>query len=140
MFVPKLYRNQHLVLGESYNSPSVNQFPDVEQIAVRTNLAKDDVMQAAYLLKGKGYVHVNRDKKPFIVACSPEGAQAYLQKKLLEEGKEKGKAELLRWIQIMGIVTASFIGLATFVNNLIKTDDNAARIKVLELKVHSMRE
>ncbi|RPD50270.1 hypothetical protein DNI29_05600 [Hymenobacter sediminis] len=140
MILPKIYKNQHLVLGASYNAPSVNQFPNIDQIASETRILPEDVLQAAYLLNMNGLVHIQREKTPFIVVCSPEGAKAFLSRKLLEDGKEKGKANLLRWAQILGIAVASFISVATYINNLIKTNENTSRIKELEMKVYGQSE
>jgi hypothetical protein len=139
MILPRIYRNQHLVLGASYNSPSVNQFPNIQQVADKTGLSYDDVMQAAHLLSEQKLVHIQRDKTPFVVVCSPEGAKAFLSQKILEEGKERGKVNLLRWVQILGIVLASLISVVTFVNSILNTNDNTSRIQKLELEVSNQR-
>ncbi|GAB2965837.1 hypothetical protein GCM10027048_39740 [Hymenobacter coalescens] len=84
-------------------------------------------------------VSVDRNQRPFVIRCSPEGATAYLQKKLLSEGKEKGWANFLRWTQIAGILIASIIGLITFAMNIVKTDSNSTKIQQLESDVRLLK-
>jgi hypothetical protein len=139
LFVPKLYTNQHRVLEKVYNVPSVREFPNIDGISKSLKLSVDDVMQAAHLLKGRGFAFVNRDKLPFVVGCTPDGAQALLQKALIEEGKEKGKTNLLRWMQITGILVASTISIGTFILNTISTVNNSRSIETLKAGVNTLK-
>lgn len=140
IFVPKLYLNQHRVLEKVYDVPSVQKFPNIDELSTSLQLDKDEVMQAAHLLKGRGFAFVQRDKRPFVVECTPEGAQALLQQALIEEGKEKGKANFLRGIQIFGIIVASFISIITFVVNTLVTAKNANKIEEIRAEVTSLKE
>ena len=81
---------------------------------------------------GKGLVNVDRSKKPFVVTCTPDGAQTLIQKSLLDEGREKAKANLLRWMQMTGILVAALISVSTFVVNIINTDNNSKNIEHLK--------
>lgn len=138
--VPKLYLNQHRVLSKLYNVPSVREFPNIEEISISLNLSIDDVMQAAHLLKGRGFAFIHRDKHPFIVGCTPDGAQALLQRVLIEEGKEKAKANILRWTQIAGIIVASVISISTFVLNALTTVSNSHKIEVMQAELKQLKE
>ena len=138
-FVSKQFVNQHLVLEKIYNVPSVREFPNVQELANSLQLSEDDVMQAAHLLKGRGFANVNREKRPFVISCTPDGAQALLQRAILDEGREKAKANLLRWMQIAGIVVASTISVGTFLVNILSTIRNANDIEMLKLDINSLK-
>ncbi|WP_139362048.1 hypothetical protein [Hymenobacter sp. CRA2] len=137
--IPPVFVRQHRVLDQVYNVPSINDFPNVSEIANSTGMTEDEVVQAAYLLLERGMVSIDRGHKPYIIRCSPEGASAYLQKKLLAEGDEKGKANLLRWMQIFGIIVAASITISTFIMNLIKTDSNTNRITKVESEIQLLK-
>ena len=138
-FAPKLFVNQHQVLEKIYNVPSVREFPNVEELAASLQLREDEVMQAAYLLQGRGFANVNRGKRPCVISCTPEGGQALMQKVILDEGREKAKANLLRWTQIAGILIASTIGIGTFIVNTLNTIHNSKNIEVLKADVISLK-
>ncbi|RZK29234.1 MAG: hypothetical protein EOO61_20920 [Hymenobacter sp.] len=140
ILVPRLYLNQHRVLEKIYDVPNAQEFPDISELSKSLQLDEKEVMQAAYLLKGRGFAFVQRDKQPFVVGCTPEGAQALLQQSLLEEGKEKMNANLLRGAQIFGIVIASVISIATFIMNSLITVKNSNRIEALKVEVNSLKE
>ena len=102
-------------------------------------LNENDIMQASYLLKGRGFANVNRASKPFIITYTPDGAQALLQRVLLDEGKEKAKTNLLRWAQIVGILVASAISINTFILNILNTRNNSKNIKDLKLEIDHLK-
>ncbi|MBT9395217.1 hypothetical protein KLP40_18760 [Hymenobacter sp. NST-14] len=134
-FISKININQHRVLEKIYNVPSVNEFPDVRKIAQDLTLSEEDVLQAAALLHGRGFASINRTTRPFTIVCKPEGAQALFQKILLEEGKEKAKVNMLRWLQMTGIFIAAIISVSTFVMNIISTMNNAKAIESLKSEI-----
>lgn len=139
IFVPKSYINQQRVLEKIYNVPSIGEFPNVQELVESLKLSEDEVMQAAHLLQGRGFAFVDRDKRPFVVGCTPEGAQALLQQVILEEGRERGKANLLRWMQIAGILVASTISIGTFITNTLNTANNSKNIEALKADVTSLK-
>jgi hypothetical protein len=139
ILIPEAYLNQHRVLERIYNSPSVQKFPNIAELSAELNLTEDEVIQASYLLVGRGFASVSRESRPFIVRCTPEGSNALMQRILLDEGKEKAKANILRWTQIAGIITASIISLSTFVMNTISTITNARKIEVLQAEINSIK-
>ena len=138
-FVPKIFVNQHRVLEKIYNVASIREFPNVKELGTALQLNEDEIMQAAYLLKGRGFANVNRDKRPFIISCTPEGGQALLQKAILDEGKEKAKTNLLRWTQITGILIASIISVGTFLVNVSTTISNSKNIEALKTEVKFLK-
>jgi hypothetical protein len=139
-FVPKLSLNQHRVLERIYDVPSVYEFPNMHELGNSLNMSEDEVMQAAHLLKGRGFAFINRDKRPFVVGCTPEGAQALLQKVLLEEGKEKAKSNALRWMQMGGIIIAASISICTFVINTVVTVNNSKTIEGQRIEIAYLKE
>ena len=62
-----------------------------------------------------------------------------MQKVILDEGREKAKANLLRWTQIAGILIASTIGIGTFIVNTLNTIHNSKNIEVLKADVISLK-
>ena len=138
-FAPKLFINQHRVLEKIYNVPSVRDFPNVRELTMSLGLSEDEIMQAAYLLKGRGFANVSRDKQPFVISCTPNGGQAFLQQAILDEGRERFKANLLRWMQVGGILVASIISIGTFAINTLSTINNSKNIEALKAEVISLK-
>ena len=131
MLAPTKYILQHKVLQRTYmskkNGNGETEWHNVDELANLFSTSEEKVLQAAHLLSERKMVFVNRKSKPYVIACTPVGATAYFQKILLDEGREKIRSEVLRYLQMAGIFTASIIGILTFVSNVLLTQVVAQR-------------
>lgn len=75
------------------------------------------------------------------VFCSKsKGEMTLLKEEILEEGWEKFKVNLLRWMQIVGIISASSIGIATFILTYTTTNSNKVEIGKLQKEIEYLKQ
>lgn len=117
LYVPEIYRLQHAVLSEAWNTTERDEvqqliWPTIDELSVRLKKPRRKILIAVNFLQEKELTHWDRNRD--IVASRPKGQIALFKEELLDEGWEKAKANLLRWVQIIGILAAIFFGYQKF--------------------------
>ncbi|PRY34403.1 hypothetical protein CLV58_1177 [Spirosoma oryzae] len=142
LYVPELYRIQHAILARAWDSAKdeqgVTNWPTVDELAKLIKKPQPKVLRAVNYLQQKELAH--HDAQNNLVYCRPNGKLALFKEDLLEEGWEKFKANLLRWVQIVGITSGALIGIATFVINVATTNKNKVEIELLKRELQTLKQ
>lgn len=117
LYVSRIYRLQHAILSEAWNTTDKDEsgqlkWPTIDELVTRLKKPKVTVLRAVNYLQEKEFTHWDRDRD--IVVSRPKGQIALFKEELLDEGWEKAKTNLLRWVQIAGILAAIFFGYQKF--------------------------
>lgn len=117
LYVPEIYRLQHAILSEAWNTTDRDEsgqleWPTIDELAIRLKKPKRKILIAVNFLQEKELTHWERQRD--IVASRNKGQTALFKEELLNEGWEKAKTNLLRWVQIAGILAAIFFGYQKF--------------------------
>lgn len=142
LYVPQFYKLQQKVLNRSWDHHNglngENDAPSIDDLVLLTQKSKSKILRAVNALQEKELaVHNPQTDK---VYCKPKGKLILLKEDILEEGWEKFKVNLLRWMQIVGIITASFIAIATFVLTYTTTNSNKAEIGKLQKEIEYLKQ
>lgn len=142
IYVPKFYRIQQKILIRSWDhhngKDGKSDAPSIEELISLTKTNEVDVLRAVNALSDKELVVHNQQQGK--VYCKPKGKVALLKEDVLEQGWEKFKVDLLRWTQIVGIASATTIGVATFILSVATTNRNKIEIEALKREVQALRQ
>lgn len=141
LYVPRFHKLQHTILQLAWDKPEMQEGqivgPTINELIDLTGASESRVLRAVHYLKERGFIH-NGPKTN--VVSSPTGEVALRKEDLLEEGWEKFKANLLRWVQIIGIASGAVIGIATFIVNVVTTNTNKVEIELLKREVQILKQ
>ncbi len=142
LHVPKFYQLQHKILFQAWDMPRVESGQvvgvSIEYLTSINKKPESVILRAVNYLLEKELVH--QDPTTNQVYCRPKGKIALFKEDLLEEGWEKFKANFLRWSQIFGIVSGSFIAICTFTMNVQTTNKNTTEIQTLKQEVQVLKQ
>lgn len=141
LYVPRFHKLQHTILQLAWDKPEMQEGqitgPTINELVDLTGATESQVLRAVQYLKERGFVH-NGPKTN--VVSSPTGEVALRKEDILEEGWEKFKANLLRWVQIIGIASGAVIGVATFIINVVTTNKNKVELELLKREVQTLKQ
>ena len=141
LYIPQFYKLQQKVLHLSWDHDNGRiggtKAPSLDEIISITKKSKPQILRAVNALMEKELVSHNSQTD--IVNCKPKGQLVLFKEDILEEGWEKFKVNLLRWMQIIGIVTASSIGIATFILTYTTTNSNKTEISKLQKEIELLK-
>lgn len=112
--------------------------PTVGDLILTTKKTERLVLRAVKILEDKGLIAYQTQTHK--VYCTPKGEIILHKEDILEDGWEKFKVNLLRWMQIAGIVTASSIAIATFILTYITTNNNKIDISKLQKEIELLKQ
>lgn len=141
LYVPQFYRLQQKVLNQSWNHENGtnggSEAPSIDELILLTHESKSQILRAVNALQEKELAFHNPQTDK--VHCRPKGKLILFKEDILDEGWEKFKVNLLRWMQIVGIITASAIAVSTFVLTYTTTNSNKIEIGKLQKEIEYLK-
>lgn len=141
LYVPTIYRLQQKILYLSWDHYAGrnggSDAPTVNELMTITKKTEGYVLRAVKSLEEKGLIAYQTQTHK--VYCTPKGEIILRKEDILEDGWEKFKVNLLRWMQIAGIITASSIAIATFILTYTTTNSNKVEIGKLQKEIELLK-
>ena len=149
MLIPKHYRVQHLLLKLLFEHDE--KFPASAGMKER-QIHFDDLCEKlhqfdrTYLLDNLDYLRLKEeiycslefDKSKFAIIS--KGRHAYLEKRYLVEGSKEFRNAFDQKLKIVSTIILLFIAVATFVINIVQTQQNKNQIEQLKSEVRKLQE